>query len=674
MATLIPATIDVETYYDSEYSLSKMTPEEYIRDERFQLLGCAVQPHNRRSKYITGNTEEEIIAKLRRYDWSQIYAFGHNMSGFDGLVLTERVGVRPRFYGCTLAMAGQVMGGAPTQSKSNRPSLSLDAVAQYLGLEGKIQGTLASVKGKRLEDLTYVDRQRMEHYANRDAEQCTAIVKLLQPYVPPEDMRIIHWFTKMFAEPRLHLDGASYQTWLTQMVEAKERLLDSLGVTDKDIRSDKKFAALLENLGIEPPTKVNAKGVTKYAFAKTDKEFTDLQACGDETVESLVGCRLKVKTTIEQSRTERFVGIASRGPLPVMLNWGRTHTLRAGGAGKINLQNLSKGKPPKAATPPSTLLVTPKGLRTVNAVDEDNDTVSTREGDEFPIGDTHLFNLRDGIKAPPGKKIVVVDSSNIELRVAHTLCGQTDTIAKLRNGEDLYCSFATDLYGRVITKADKRERQHGKVGMLQLQYQSGAVSFKNAARIMGGIILTADESEATVEMYRGRFRKLPEMWRRCARAITAMYNGEVMQLDDYGLIRTDKERLVLPRGRFLHYANLRQESDPDWGTQWFYDCRITGKKKKLYGGALFENICQALAGVIVMDQCMELEKEFGRYDRPGDGVVLTVHDEGVMIVPECDAQYALAKGVKVMSTPPSWWPDLPLAAEGDIADRYGSAK
>lgn len=672
MSKLIPATLDFETYYDDDYSLSKMTAEEYIRDERFQIIGCAVQPHGRRSQYITGSTEQEIKDRLRQMQWGRIFCVGHNMSGFDSLTLTERVGVRPKFWGCTLSMAGQVHGSVPNPA-SGRPSLSLNALAHHYGLPLKTGG-LSQVKGKRLEDLTKHDQQVMTEYANHDAELCTALFYLMKPLVPAPDLRLIHWFIRMFAEPRIHLDTHSYQTWLNQMQQAKEKLLDTVGVDIKELRSNPKFAQLLEQYGVTPPKKISkTTGKETYAFAKTDKGMTALLEHEDDVVRGLVEARLKTKSSIEETRVQRFIDIGSRGKLPVPIVYGKTHTLRAAGGGKINMQNLSKGKPPSSKTLPRTLVVTPQGLRTFSHMVDDG-TFCTGEGQEYAVDDCHCFNLRDGLKAPPGHKWVVCDSSNIELRVAHCLAGQMDTVEKLRQGEDLYCWFASDLYGRVVTKANKKERQHGKVGMLQLQYQSGWESFQNAARVMGKVILTEQQAQETVDFYRQRFPMLPKFWKQCEKAIKAMHRGDRMQVDQWGLVSTEKDRLVLPRGRYIEYRNLRQEPDEKFGTRWVYDDRYTGKAKNLYGGAMTENICQAIAGIIVMDQCMELEMRWGRYDSSATGMVLTVHDEGGMIVREHDATAALEHAVRTMSTSPSWWPEIPLAAEGDIADRYGSAK
>ena len=674
MGKLIPATLDFETYYDDDYSLRKMTSEEYIRDERFQIIGCAVQPHGRPAQYITGKTEEEIKQRLRAIQWSKVFCVGHNMSGFDSLILTERVGVRPRFWGCTLSMAGQVHGSVP-HPDSGRPSLSLDSLAHYYGLQRKTGG-LQQVKGKRLEDLTPYDQRVMTEYANHDAALCTDLFYWMKPRMPPEDMRLIHWFIRMFAEPRIELDTGSYRTWLEQMTKAKEKLLDHVGVDLKVLRSNPKFAELLQQYGVEPPMKKSkTTGKQTYAFAKTDKAMTALLDHEDPIVQGLVEARLKTKSSIEQTRVQRFIDIGTRGKLPVPIVWGKTHTLRAAGGGKINMQNLSKGKPPNEKTLPGTLLATPKGLRTFAGMfPGDPEFIETGEGGSFKAADCHTFNLRDGLKAPRHHKWVVCDSSNIELRVAHCIAGQMDTVQKLREGEDLYCWFAGDLYGRIITKADKKERQHGKVGMLQLQYQSGAESFQNAARVMGRINLTLDSAQETVDFYRQRFPMIPKFWKKCMEAIQAMAAGKEMQLDQWGLIHTTKDALILPRGRRIEYRNLRQEYDEEYGKQWVYDDRYQGHPKKLYGGAMMENICQALAGIIVMDQCMELEMRWGKYDSSTTGMVLTVHDEGGMIVHENDAMAALKDAVSTMSKSPSWWPDIPLAAEGDIADRYGSAK
>lgn len=664
---LIPVTIDVETYYDNDYSLSKMTAEEYIRDDRFELIGLSVQPHGKKAKWFTG-TLEEVRQQLAHLPWDKMWVTGHNMSGFDCLVITEKLGFRPKFWGCTLAMARQVMP---------RRKLSLAALAEHFGLPAK-GDEVHNMKGVHRLDMSPEQHARYAEYCCHDSALCTIIFNTLLPQMPPKDLQGIHWFTKMFAEPKLELDVHSYDLFAEQLATERERLLEALKVDIKDLRSDKKFADLLRAEGVEPPTKLNAAGAEKYAFAKTDKAMTALQNHADDRVRMLAEARVKTKTSIEQTRVDRFRGIGRRGLLPAPILWGNTGTMRAAGGGKINLQNLGRGRQPTDKTLFNTLLVTEHGFRTLKEYEEveGDDIVYFREGGSELAKRIHCFGLRDGLKAPRGKTLVVVDSSNIELRVAHTLAGQTDTVARLRAGEDLYSWFAQDIYGYKVKKKDHpKERQHGKVGMLQLQYQSGDVSFQNAARVMGGINLTTDESIYTVNLYREKFPNLPKFWKRCMKAIKAMAAGQEMLIDEGGLCRTGKNCIYLPRGRVLRYPKLREEYDEEWGgMQWVYEDPRTGAKKRLYGGAVTENICQAIAGIIVLDQCLEIEKAYGKYDRAGEGVALTVHDEAVIVVNEGRAQECLDFSLKTMATSPEWWPQLPLAAEGDIAQRYGNAK
>ena len=367
--------------------------------------------------------------------------------------------------------------------------------------------------------------------------------------------------------------------------------------------------------------------------------------------------------------------------MPAPLAYGKTHTHRAAGSGKINLQNMGRPKSVSKRTLPGTLLVTPAGIEEFYALEthevagKPESCVRTTDGLVWLAEDTHVVGLRDMIVAPPGKILVVADSSNIELRVCHALAGQMDTVEQLRNKEDLYCNFATDLYGRTITKRDKRERLHGKVSMLQLQYQSGAASFKNAARVMGGLHLSEDEALSTVQMYRGRFEFVKKFWYRCEKAIDAMFCGREMYIDDHGLCRTVKDAIILPNGMAIRYFDLRKVYDPEQGReQWEYDDKEKRHAKKVYGGSVTENLCQALAREIVFEQTLAIDQRYGGPKNPGNGVVLQVHDEVITLVDEDQADECLAYMLEVMSTPPVWWPWLPVAAEGATEYAYGSAK
>lgn len=611
-------TLDFETYYDDEYTLSKMTPEAYIRDPRFEVIGIGLKVGERPAFWIS-EPMDKLVDMVRKSKWDDKILLGHNMSEFDSLILTHHFGVRPRFYQCTLAMSRALHGGKFSNSLGNL------AKHYNLGVKGD---EVVHAKGKRRKDFTQRDLAAYGEYCKGDCNLTHDLFQILRKEIPAQEMRHIHLFTKMFAEPKLVLDTTTLTEYQEKLVARKVELLMRSGMTQEELRSDAAFAGALEQLGIDPPRKVSKRtGKPAFAFAKTDEAMTALLEHDNPDVQALAAARVGVKSTIEESRVARFIGIAERGLLPVPLVYGKTHTHRAAGGGKINLQNLGRKSP-----------------------------------------------LRRAIKAPPGKIIVVADSSNIELRVAHCLAGQMDTVEKLRAGADLYCEFATDLYGYPVTKKDNpNERQHGKVAMLQLQYQSGAGSFQNAARIMGGLKLDESTCQSTVELFRTKFHEVKKFWHICHRAIGDMAHGVARPIDMWGHCITGNNFILLPNGMKLQYFNLREESHVDFGTQWVYDDKELRRPKKTYGGSITENLCQALARIVVFDQMLEVEKKYGVYGT-GDGVALTVHDEIVAVVDEDKGEECKQFMLDVMHQSPSWWPELPVAAEGDLAYRYGDAK
>jgi DNA polymerase len=258
------------------------------------------------------------------------------------------------------------------------------------------------------------------------------------------------------------------------------------------------------------------------------------------------------------------------------------------------------------------------------------------------------------------------------------LAGQMDTIDDLRRGIDVYSSFASNVYQRPISKKDKKERQHGKVGMLQLQYQAGGKSFKNAARVMGGVRLSDDEAFATVDVYRNRFTDVRKFWRTCQQSIEAMGRGTSKYRDSCGLCRTEGNKIVMDGRMPLVYHNLRQEliafegQEPE--LQWVYDDKEKRYTKKIYGGSVTENLCQWVAGSIVKDQTLECERRWGAYHMHGNGVVNMVHDEAVLLVDEDDADECLKFCLDVFKQSPKWWDQLPVSGEGGHGYRYSECK
>lgn len=701
---LKPLYIDFETFYtdkaNGQYSLTWMTAEEYVRDPRFEIIGFSVAKGDGPPQWYSGDLEY-CRSVLRTLPWHQIYVIAHNGSEFDNLILTEVIGVRPAGYGCTLQMGRALHGG--------KQSNSLAALAKLYNLEDKGDEVVRAIN-KRRADFQPWELAAYGKYCDKDVDLSRQLFKLFVPQLPMNELDLASLSCRMFAEARLDLDlPLLRQMQLDLAVRKHAQLLrvadilgvsaalpetDRIGQTQGLLRKDAILADVFRTqYDIDPPMKNSPKRknpdgtpMRVYAFAKTDEGMEELLNYEDESdpegaedIQALAAARLGVKSTLAESRVARFVGIAERGKLAVPLAYGKTHTSRLAGSQKINMQNLSGSRGVNARTPLGALISTPRGIERLHKFNKQTGQVMCPDGTIFAGKDVHVAGLRDTIVAPPGKLIVVADSSQIELRVCHLLAGQMDTVAELRAGIDTYSSFASTIYNRPITKADHKERQHGKVGMLQLQYQSGWKSFRNAARIMGGVRLTEDQAKGTVDVYRKRFDQLPRFWFGCQRAIPKLANGGGGWLDQWGLCKVDHNEITMPGRMPLVYHNLRQEmlegfdgGEPE--LQWVYDDKEKRRMKKIYGGSITENLCQWLARNVVFDQMLECERRWGNYNATGNGVVLTVHDEIVMVVDEDDAAEALAFAIGVMSVPPVWWPELPVAAEGGFGRRYADAK
>ena len=122
---------------------------------------------------------------------------------------------------------------------------------------------------------------------------------------------------------------------------SQQRLLDECGADISDLMSNQKFAEVLRGLGVDPPMKISATtGKQALAMAKSDEGFKALAEHPDERVQTLVAARLGNKTTLEETRTERLIGIAGRGTIPVPSPTTLAHTGRWGGSDKINFQNF----------------------------------------------------------------------------------------------------------------------------------------------------------------------------------------------------------------------------------------------------------------------------------------------------------------------------------------------
>lgn len=598
--------IDAETYWAKDYTLSSMTPEAYIRDARFKDHGWGVMPIGGEPRWIT---PQQMRKMAEQYDWSNTAIICHN-TRFDGAILGWHYGIKPRLWFDTMGMYRALYPYLRSHSLGN-----LGKHFNF-GVKGD---AVVDTKGKR--ELSSAELAALGRYCATDPDSdCRITARLFTHAIhsfPPFARMVMDMTLRMFIEPTLEVDRPTLEEFLVEHVAEKARTLEACGLDRDQVMSNDKFAAALRTLGIEPPMKVSPSNPEKriFAFAKTDKAMAELAEHEDPQVQILVAARLSNKSTLLETRTKHVIEIGGRGKLPIPLNyWGAKTTGRHSGGDKLNMQNFTRGS-----------------------------------------------ILRNGIIAPPGYKIVVGDSSNIELRLVMAAAGQLDAVDKLRRGIDLYSDFATDIYGRSITKADVDERFVGKQGMLSLQYQAGAPRFSEMMRQKKHPI-SLEEAERVKTVYRKKHNKVVKLWYHCEEHILpAIAGGTTMQaLDVNGWLLTNDMGFSLPGELGVQYKDLTKLPDG-----WAYQSSFG--RSSIFGAQVVENGMQYLAYNVVMYQALLVQTRYR--------VVHSVHDELVCCVKEDEAEDCAAFMLQCLQTPPKWAGDLlPVTGEVGFADSYGKAK
>lgn len=602
-------TIDFETYYDKEFSLSKMTTEEYVRDDRFEVIGVSAALNGSAPEWFSG-THKEVSQWLSQFDWPNLFVLAHNTQ-FDGAILSWRFGIKPKGWLDTLCMArakhGVDAGG------------SLKALAERyeLGVKGN---EVVNALGKRRADFSPEDLSKYANYCANDVVLTFALFNRLCERFPTRELRVIDLTLRMFIEPTLELNLPLLESHLESVKEKKAALLAAAAADRDSLMSNDKFAELLVNLGVEPPKKISARtGKETWAFAKTDEAFKELLSHPDPRIQTLVGARLGTKTTLEETRTQRFIDIALRGALPVPIKYYAAHTGRWGGDDKINLQNL-------------------------------------------PSRGNNAGKLKKAIQAPKGYVMIDCDSSQIEARTVAWLSGQQDLLDAFEKGEDVYKIMASAIYNKDVSEVTKDERFVGKTTILGAGYGMGAAKFQMQLKTFG-VDVELGECKRIIDVYRSTYPSIPALWRQGQRCIEAILTIKACDFGVVGAVQFDPREygFLLPSGLWQRYEGLRKVTDSDGKDQYEYWTRKGATK--IYGGKVVENICQAVARCVIAEQMIRLSKKYR--------VVLTVHDAIACIAPEGEAEEAQAYVEECMRWRPEWAATLPLNCESGVGKSYG---
>ena len=625
-------TLDFETYYDGKIGLGfkTQTTEEYVRDPRFEVIGVGVKIDQGKTEWVSGN-KAHIQSYLDSLNLHETAVLCHNTL-FDGAILSWVYGIKPAFLLDTLSMARAICGVDVGNS------LATLAERYELGMKGK---EVIAAEGKKLSDFSPEELKRYGEYCCNDVDLTYALFIKLQQEFPEDEYALIDMTLRMFTEPSLRVDDALLNTKLAELQEEKNAQLSGLKKslrcdTEEEVRkklaSNKQFAILLDEMGVDVPLKVSpTTGKTTPALAKNDEGFIMLTEHPDPRVQRLCAVRLGTKSTLEESRIQRFIDIGARnkGYIPVPLKYYGAHTGRWSGMDKINFQNL-------------------------------------------PSRDRKKKTLKNAILPEEGKVIINADSSQIEARVLAWLSGQRSLVDLFLRGEDVYCDFASAVYRRKITKDNPIERFVGKTCILGLGYGTGPVKLQSTLKSTPpGAVLSMAACNEIVSIYRSVNANIPDLWESGNKLLKDLIawspkDDSKYPFGEHFCTFATRDGILLPNGLKIKYPGLERSSDHA------FTYKSRRGTVKIWGGVVVENVVQALAKIIVGEQMLRINQRYK--------VSLTVHDAAVVTVPKDEVDEAVAFIRQCMSTPPEWaqlkdkgrvWMRLPVTCDVRYGDSYG---
>lgn len=607
-------TIDWETFYDKDYSLSKLTIEEYVRDARFEVIGVGVKLNGNKTVWLSGTFPQIKNYLKNNYEWANSVVLAHHTL-FDGSIMSWLYDIHPKVWMDTLCIARAVHGVEVSGSLAN--------LAELHGLLPK--GTYASEQalGKHRLDFTTAELAEYGDYCVNDVDLCYNLFNIfITNGFPKPELKAIDMTLRMFTEPVLKLDIPKLEKHLRAQQITKDEILKDVGVARSVLMSNQRFADELLKHNVTAPIKTSLRtGLPTFAFAKSDPEFVALLNHPNKHVAALANARLAIKSTLEETRTKRFIDIGKRGVLPVPIKYYAAHTGRWGGFDKVNLQNL-----------PS-------------------------RGDNAKL-------LKSCITAPEGYTLVEADSAQIEARVLAWLAGQWDLVEAFRRGDDVYVQMAATIYRKKECDVTPAERFVGKMTILGCGFGLGATTFAAHLKIRG-VIITEGEAQSIITAYRTKYSRIPALWKEAQNALLGMYRGLKYKIGEHDVVQVEPWNgnvIRLPSGLLLRYDGLTAAQN-DSGLQMAYKTR--NGMVNIYGGKLIENIVQALARCIVCTQMLLIQRK--------TSVVLTVHDSAVICVPNAKVTQARAFVTACMEWTPEWAKGLPVKGEANVGLNYAES-
>ena len=616
---------DSETYFDQDYSLSKLSTYEFVTSPKFELLGWAVKV----------NDEDACFKReLPQFNRGRYTIIMHN-APFDALVLAVHNEIYPRYIIDTLDLARHI---------EPRWRNNLADLCKRHGLP--LKGDTSQFKGLHEPDFDLEIWQKLVAYATNDAEREYDLLQILLPKLsnPKFELEVARYTRNLFIMPVLHFDMDRAEKLKKKMQTEVQKVIKQVNLTETQVRSSKFFEQCLRKAlkpNEEPPMKIGKKGQI-LAIAKTDPGYSYLLNHPNDQARQLMEARVAVTSwPLHIKRIEKLQSTfeCAGKRLPIPLKYYGAHTGRWSGSEGINPQNL-----------------TARGHPLANQV-------------------------RTLIEAPKGYMLIIIDFSQIEARVLDWLAEQNDMLRAFAEGRQIYCEFASELIGHRIRKPKKTDskvvaewygnyRQMGKIGILGCGYGMGVDHLMTYARNTFKINIDRPMGERIIKLYRRTHRMVVLFWEKVERAFRlATQTGQAYELA-YGLqfLREDNATVIqLPSSRRLYYTGAKVEGTARNPQLVMPNPAATnptrGNAIWFWGGYLAENIVQAVSRDILAEAVLNIEEL-------GVRVPLIVHDDMSIPVPEKEVEAYRSQIETIARTPPAWASGLPIDVETKISRRY----
>lgn len=561
--------------------------------------------------------------------------------------------LRPEQIRCTMAQAYAM--GLPASLEKAAPALGIDESKDMAGSRVMLQLARPKTDGTF---WTYGDNpekfERLYDYCRQDVEVERELDKRLMR-LSPYETRVWRLDQKINGRG-VRVDLPSIKKAVKLVNAEKQRLDAEMGaLTDMAVARCTETQALVKW--------VREQGVQIDGVAKRDV----IDALNDESLPPVVGEALRLRREAAKSSTAKLTAMRDRASAD-----GRVRgcfQYHGATTGRWAHRGIQPGNLPRPRVG-----ITPENVHEMIDMLSNRDLLDMTYG---PVLDAMADCVRGMITAAPGHHLVAVDFSAVEARVLAWLAGEEKVLDIFRTHGKIYEHAAAGIYNKPIDKVSKDERQIGKVAVLALGFGGGVGAFQSMARVYG--VQVADVAADGIKAN----------WRRAHPAIVQYWNRlETAAIDavdlDHGAecsagpkaravkFRKDGSFLwcKLPSGRVLCYPYpVTRATDTPWGEKrfalHFHAVNIANQweETSTYGGSLAENVTQAVARDLLADAMLRLEEA-------GFPVVMHVHDEIVVEVPESAPEDTLARIEAIVSTPPAWANDLPLAAEGWRGFRY----